>query len=500
MARVGGQWVRTVAGYIKTAAVGGANILVNGTNRYINFNLTSGASGYGIRDNNGTMEFKNSGGSWTEFGTGGTGGGISTEQAVDAVAAQIAAGTHVGISITYDDAGNAISFELTGEEFTTAMKDKVDYLTVSAATDLDAIRTKLAGIEANAKDDQTGAEIKALYEAEANTNALTDAEKAILGFLSVTQAVDLDQMETDIAALANGMVYAGDWDASSGSFPSGANTGSFYYVSVAGTVDGVEFAVGDNIVATTDGASTTTYAANWSKHDQTDAVQAVVGLTGSISKTALLAALNVSDGADVTEDAIHGAAAKSTPVDADTFAMIDSAASNVLKKVTWANIKATLFGGFTMTGDINMNGNNITDVHELNLDAKPDTNETANGFVTSSYNAGETVTAFAVLSMKSDGELHYADANEVGTVDRAFIAISLEAGTDGNPIKVALPCSVIRNDSWNWTVGGAIYVGTTAGELTQTAPSTTDDEVRAIGVATSADEMYVFPTVGLVHA
>ena len=39
----------------------------------------------------------------------------------------------------------------------------------------------------------------------------TDGTK--LDLVSVTQAVDLDQMETDIAALANGMVYKGDWDA-----------------------------------------------------------------------------------------------------------------------------------------------------------------------------------------------------------------------------------------------------------------------------------------------
>jgi hypothetical protein len=128
---------------------------------------------------------------------------------------------------------------------------------------------------------------------------LTDGTK--LDLVSVTQAVDLDQMETDIAALANGMVYKGDWDASSGSFPSGAQTGWFYYVSVAGTVNGVAFHVGDNIVATTDNASTSVYANNWSKHDNTDAVQSVVGLTGSITKSGLLTAINVEDGADVTD-------------------------------------------------------------------------------------------------------------------------------------------------------------------------------------------------------
>lgn len=39
---------------------------------------------------------------------------------------------------------------------------------------------------------------------------------------------------------------------------------------------------------------------------------------------------------------IHAASGKSTPVDADELGLIDSAASNVLKKLTWANLKATL--------------------------------------------------------------------------------------------------------------------------------------------------------------
>lgn len=40
--------------------------------------------------------------------------------------------------------------------------------------------------------------------------------------------------------------------------------------------------------------------------------------------------------------AIDDATAKTTPVDADTVPLTDSAASNVLKKLSWANIKATL--------------------------------------------------------------------------------------------------------------------------------------------------------------
>lgn len=38
----------------------------------------------------------------------------------------------------------------------------------------------------------------------------------------------------------------------------------------------------------------------------------------------------------------HAASSKATPVDADEIPLVDSAASNVLKKLTWANLKATL--------------------------------------------------------------------------------------------------------------------------------------------------------------
>ena len=50
-------------------------------------------------------------------------------------------------------------------------------------------KSKLDGIELNAKDDQTGAEIKSLYEAESDTNAFSDSEKTKLsGLIDWTSA------------------------------------------------------------------------------------------------------------------------------------------------------------------------------------------------------------------------------------------------------------------------------------------------------------------------
>jgi hypothetical protein len=189
------------------------------------------------------------------------------------------------------------------------------------------------------------------------------ADGTKLDFVTVTQAVNLDQMETDIAALENGMVYKGDWNAGSGSFPGSgsAQTGWFYYVSGAGTVNGISFAVGDNIVATTDNASTSTYASNWSKHDQTDAVQAVVGLTGSIAKGSLLSALNVEDGADVTDTANVTSAGALMDSEVTNLAQVKAFNSSdyaTAAQGTTANNALPKAGG-TMSGNIDGNGNKM---------------------------------------------------------------------------------------------------------------------------------------------
>jgi hypothetical protein len=95
---------------------------------------------------------------------------------------------------------------------------------------------------------------------------------------------------------------------------------------------------GTGVAITTDAATDTVTIGT------TAATTSVAGHMSAADKTKLD---GISASADVTSatnvgSAIHGATTKTTPVDADTMPLIDSAASNVLKKVTWANIKATL--------------------------------------------------------------------------------------------------------------------------------------------------------------
>jgi hypothetical protein len=182
-----------------------------------------------------------------------------------------------------------------------------------------AQHTKLAGIETGATADQSAAEILAalltvdgagsgldadtldgLSSAEVFVKASDDtdditvgttnkfataAEKTKLGHISVTQAVDLDTIESRVNALDAAVVLKGSWDASAGTFPGSgtAQAGDSYIVSVGGTVDSVVFVANDRIVAILDNASTGTYANNWLKLDYTDQVLSVAGKTGAVT-------------------------------------------------------------------------------------------------------------------------------------------------------------------------------------------------------------------------
>lgn len=195
---------------------------------------------------------------------------------------QISTNAHDPVTVTDS---SEIDFTLTGQNITASLiNGSIDETKLDTSTN-----ASLDLADSSLQPGDIGSTVQAYSTVLQNTTAsFTTADETKLDFITITQAVNLDQLETDIAALANGMTYQGDWNASAGSFPGGgtAQTGAFYYVSVGGTVDSVTFNVGDNIVATTDNASTTTYAGNWSKHDQTDAVQAVAGKTGSVTLVA----------------------------------------------------------------------------------------------------------------------------------------------------------------------------------------------------------------------
>lgn len=132
-----------------------------------------------------------------------------------------------------------------------------------------------------------------------------------------------------------------------------------------------------------------------------------------------------------------------------------------------------------------------------NFAGEPVSDHTANGPLSNMKNAGESITIMNLVYLStSDGEWHNTDADAESTT-AGMLGIALGTGSDGNALSVALPGSVVRDDSWAWTVGQILYVDTATGAITSTAPTAAGDTVRVVGYALTDDAMYFSPSVTL---
>lgn len=117
---------------------------------------------------------------------------------------------------------------------------------------------------------------------------VTDLANASTTTLATSTAIK-SYIDTTIGSLGN---LEGGWDASSGSFPVGnspvvgTKKGDYWYVTVAGTVDGEAFNIGDMIVAKVDNASTTSKA-DWIRLEvnRDQATETVLGLVKIATQT-----------------------------------------------------------------------------------------------------------------------------------------------------------------------------------------------------------------------
>lgn len=148
----------------------------------------------------------------------------------------------------------------------------------------------------------------------------------------------------------------------------------------------------------------------------------------------------IEAGANVTNattvgSAIHGSSAKATPVDADTVALIDSAASNTLKKLSWANIKATLKSYFdTLYAVVGHSHSNAT--------------TSAAGFMS------------ATDKSKLDGIEAGAQVNSVTSVAGKTGAVILNAADVGADLLSGFRNKIINGDFDIWQRGPGPFAGT----------------------------------------
>jgi hypothetical protein len=178
--------------------------------------------------------------------------------------------------------------------------------------------------------------------------------------------------ESNAKAYADGLVAGlldlrGNYNASGNAYPSTGGSGSggsikkgdFWYISVAGTLGGVAVGIGDSIYALVDspGSASTNWAVldaniSYVAEDSANKTNTMAGNTASSTK--FLSAKGVYDyliGMTWLTDSIFGTwfssnSSKSTPVDADSILIGDSADSNKSKKLSFTNLKSFLLSYF----------------------------------------------------------------------------------------------------------------------------------------------------------
>ena len=122
----------------------------------------------------------------------------------------------------------------------------------------------------------------------------------------------------------------------------------------------------------------------------------------------------------------------------------------------------------------------------VSLAAIPAADDTYQGTVITGRNAGATIAQWEAVYLGSGGTWLLADADGAGTQPCRGLAVA--AYSSGNAATV-IDNGVVRNDAWNMTPGGDVYLSTTPGGMSQTAPVT--GFVQKVGYALSADTMRV---------
>jgi hypothetical protein len=170
--------------------------------------------------------------------------------------------------------------------------------------------------------------------------------------------------------LSGALVFKGAWDASAGTFPGAgaAQLGWFYKISVPGTVNGIPFAVGDDVYAVVNNASTSTYAANWLKVQGAITlaeIQAIVGITAnglSLITAANYAAMRTLLGLG-TAAPLNVGTALNDVVQLDGSAKLPAVDGSQLTNLTTGRVIGDVFASFDASpaaGCVEFDGSTIT--------------------------------------------------------------------------------------------------------------------------------------------
>jgi len=170
---------------------------------------------------------------------------------------------------------------------------------------------------------------------------------------------------------------------------------------------------------------------------------------------------------------VNGATAKTAPVDADMMPLMDSEASNVIKKFSWASLKTALSSLFAAA--LGADDNYVTDAEKVVIGN------------TSGTNTGDQTTIVAdEIDVSTDGgtltaaQLSRTILNNDGQTTSSNVAKTCPTLVAGLSFNIFMGTALDAGVTWSLTVpsGSSILLngvmGSNNGTLTLTAPSVGD--------------------------
>ena len=417
--------------------------------------------------------------------------GIDGEGAGDMLASVYDPTSVAGDAFDMDNMVEGTNNKLVSSAEKTAWNNKLDDITGESIADLSDVDS-IAGITdgkvlkwdtdkfvvADDNDttyDASDFDIKDLTD---STNLMTtwSGKQDALGFTPENVANKSTNVSTDGASdtkypsvkaikdYADGLVVGlwddrGSYDASVNTYPAAGGSGTagailkgdIWTISVAGTLGGVAVAIGDTVRALTDTPGQT--STNWSI------------LENNIGYVPENVANKVTS-FQATPDDSHYPSEKLVKDSLDAKAPLAYP---------------------TFTGTVTLADNARIDL------TLPTVDTYVTGNTTDSFASGYSSSVGDLVFFGSGGKWLEVDADAVATC-KGLIGIALEAKNDTEIMKVALPGSFVRLDSWNWTVGATLYAGETLGAMQETIPTGADAVIKVVGFAVSSDVIYFNPS------
>ena len=220
--------------------------------------------------------------------------------------------------------------------------------------------------------------------------------------------------------------------------------------------------------------------------------------TGKVTATGFVGTLtgNVTGNASGTAATVTGAAQSNiTSLGTLTTLTVDNVITNgtTIGHTDDTDLMTLADGSLTLAGDLKLaDGKNINLTTPLLAGA----DHTATG-TTAQMLAGAAITAFQLVCIHSTTqEVVPADASAAATSRAIGIALADISDTATGTI---LLHGFVRDDTFNFTTGGVVFLSETTGALTQTAPTTGDAFVQAVGIALEPDVVFINPSVDVIQ-